>query len=276
MKSVWKYILIGFFSTMVIGYGFFSLSYFHRADADKTCRKLKVLLPDSDKIQLINRKDVIRILVDNGIQVTGNRLKEINTEEIERILMRNKMIRSVECYKTPSGIVEIRVRQRVPKLRVVGFGSYYIDENRKPMPISTNFAAYVPVVSGRVTTSMACGPIFDFVTFLEENPFWNNQIEQINIREDQKVELIPRVGDYVIELGPLDNYESKLAKLMKLYVKGFNVMGWNRYKTINLEYRNQVVCSKNLPELPLDKQKNDSLSTGVKAVDKDSIIASKI
>lgn len=276
MKAIWRTILIGFFVVAVLGYIGLSLYTFHHADDDKTCMKLIVSLPDSSKIQLITNKDVLRILDDNGVDIKGVRLRDINTDEIERILLRNKMIQAVECYKTPSGVVDIKVRQRVPKFRVVGFGSYYVDENRKPLPVSANFAAYIPVVSGRVTASMACTEMYDFVCFLEQNPFWNNQIMQINIREDKKVELVPRVGDYIIELGPLENYEQKLGKLMKLYKQGFNIMGWNRYKTINIEYKNQVVCAKGMPEQPRLEQQKDSSSTRVKVVDKDSIIASKI
>lgn len=276
MKPLWRNILIGFFSVAVLTYAGLSLYSFHHADDSKTCRKLIVSLPDSSKIQLITIKDVLRILDDNGIDIKGNTLRNINTDEIERILLKNKMIQAVECYKTPSGVVDIKVRQRVPKFRVVGFGSYYVDENRKPLPVSANFAAYIPVVSGRVTASMACSQIFDFICFLEKNSFWNNQIEQINIREDKKVELVPRVGDYIIELGPLDNYEQKLGKLMKLYQRGFNLMGWNRYKTINLEYKNQVVCAKGMPDPPRLEQHKDSSLNHVNSVDKDSIIASKI
>jgi cell division protein FtsQ len=164
--------------------------------------------------------------------------------------------------------VNIRIQQRIPKFRVVGLGSYYIDVDRKPMPVSLNYAAYVPVVSGKVTVSMVRGQIFDFVTFLEENPFWNAQIEQIFVRDDKKIELIPRVGDAIILLGTLDNYQSKLEKLHKLYLKGFNVIGWNRYKVIDLQYKGQVVCNKDIQTEPQP--------IVVIAEKKDSIIASKL
>ncbi|MFM2291824.1 MAG: hypothetical protein RIS29_1637 [Bacteroidota bacterium] len=273
MKPVWKYSLISFFSTVVLGYLVFSLWFIHGNERENVCHKLNIDLMDKNKIQLITEKEIARILEENDLNPMGKTLKHISTEEIERALHKNQMIKIAECYKTPSGIVNIKVQQRIPKFRVVGFGSYYIDENRKPMPVSTNYAAYVPVVSGRVTVSMAAGQLFDFISYLEENPFWNAQIEQINVREDKKIELVPRVGEALILLGTLDNYEKKLGKLMKLYTKGFNIMGWNRYKLIDLEYKDQVVCSKELPVEPTAAElKKDSVTT----VDKDSIIASKL
>jgi cell division protein FtsQ len=270
MKPVWKYILIAFFTILVVGYLVYSLWYFSGTDKENVCHKLEIIFNDGDKVQLINQRDVAQILQENNLNPVGKTIKYISTEDIEVALHKNPMIKTVECYKTPSGVVFIKLQQRCPKLRVVGLGSYYIDTDRKPMPVSQNYAAYVPVVSGRVTVTMASGPLFDFVTFLEQNPFWNAQIEQINVREDKRIELVPRVGDGIILLGTLDNYEKKLEKLHKLYIDGFNTIGWNRYKLINLEYRDQVVCNKsgNIEKVPVVVV--DSIEK------KDSIIARKL
>jgi len=274
MKPVWKYILITFFTTLILGYLVFSVWYFSGSDKENVCKRLDIELVDSTKVQLITQKDIAQILEESNLNPIGKTIKYIHTEDIERLLYKNPMIKVAECYKTPSGIVNIRIQQRIPKFRVVGLGSYYIDINRKQMPVSQNYAAYVPVVSGKVTVSMAAGRIFDFVTFLEENPFWNAQIEQIVVRDDRKIELIPRVGDAVIMLGTLDNFKTKLGKLQKLYLKGFNVIGWNRYKVIDLQYKDQVVCNKDMQTEPqpiaAQIAKKDSVEK------KDSIIARKL
>ena len=83
-----------------------------------------------------------------------------------------------------------------------------------------------------------------------------------------KIELVPRVSDAIIVLGTLDNYQSKLEKLYKLYQKGFNVIGWNKYKVIDLQYKDQIVCSKTGQQIAPTKE--------VKEVKKDSIIAGKL
>jgi cell division protein FtsQ len=229
---------------LVLGYIVFSLWYFSGNDKEIVCRELNIVLTDNDKINLISQREVALILEENGLNPMGKTLKRIQTESIEKILQKNQMVKVAECFKTPSGIVQIRIQQRCPKLRVVGMGSYYVDADRKTMPISSNYAAYVPVISGKVTVTMATGKLFDFVTFLEENPFWNAQIEQIHVRDDLKIELVPRIGEAIVILGTLDGFEAKLEKLHKLYVYGFNEFGWNRYKTIDLQFKDQVVCTK--------------------------------
>jgi len=268
MKPIWKYILITLFTILVLGYLGFSIWYFSGRERETVCRKLQIDLVEGKGKQLVTEVEIAQILDQNDLNPIGKTIKNIRTESIEDILLKNPMIKVVECYKTPSGIVNIRIKQRCPKLIVVGRGSYYVDVDRKLMPVSPNCAVYVPVVSGRVTVSMATGKLFDFVTFLEENPFWNAQIEQIYVRDDQKIELVPRVGDGIIILGTLDNYQSKLEKLHKLYVKGFNIIGWNKYKIIDLQYKNQVVCSKVETKTGFTKK--------VDEVKKDSIIARKL
>jgi cell division protein FtsQ len=266
MKPIWKYLLISFFTILVLLYIGFSLWYFSGREKETVCRKLEIVMAENNGKLLVTETEVARILEENDLNPIGKSIKNIRTESIEEALHKNPMIKVAECYKTPSGIVNIRILQRCPKFRVVGFGSYYVDTDRKPMPISKNYAAYVPVVSGRAIVSVMTSKMFDFVTFLEENPFWNAQIEQIYIRDDMKIELIPRVGDAIIVLGTLDNYQAKLEKLHKLYVKGFNVIGWNKYKTINLQYKDQVVCSKGDQQAQKSKvvieQKKDSIIAG--------------
>lgn len=244
MKSTLKYIFISLSVLAVLVYLGYSLWFFADRGQNKVCTHFEIVLTDFDKIQLLSQRDVAVLLDRANLNPMGKSIKNINTEQIEDEILKNEMIKTVECFKSPSGSVKVTISQRCPKFRVVGFDSYYIDTDRKPMPVSTNYAAYVPVVSGRVTKTFAVGKLYDFINYLEEHPFWNAQIEQINIRDDLKVELVPRVGDAIVLLGKLDNFEPRLEKLRKLYEKGFNVIGWNRYKHIDLQFKDQVVCSK--------------------------------
>jgi len=263
MKAVIKYTLLSFSMILMLCFIVFTMWYFSVNKEEKVCTEFEISISDSEKSKLISQTEVAVILDQNSLNPIGKSLKRIKSESIEKILHKNKMIKCAECFKSPSGLVKINIKQRIPKFRVVGMGSYYVDADRKIMPVSPNFAAYVPVVSGRVTVSFATGKLFDFVTFLDENPFWNAQIEQIYVCDDLKIELVPRVGDAIIVLGTLANYTSKLEKLRKLYVYGFNEFGWNRYERIDLQYKNQVVCTKvgEEPRLPklVAKVLNDSI-----------------
>lgn len=257
------FILLG--TLIVLSYLGFSIWSFSHKDKDIVCNKLDIYLTDKEDIRLISQKEIAKILDNKDLNPVGRTYKNIETESIERELMKNPMIKNAECYKTPSGSVRLDVLQRIPKFIIAGQESFYVDVDRKILPVSLNYAVYVPVVTGRVTKSMATGPVFDFVSYLEENPFWNAQIEQIYICEDMTIELIPRVSDAVIVLGKLENYKVKLENLHKLYKQAFNVMGWNRYERIDLQYENQIVCTRAGAEHAKPKietvQNNDSTAS---------------
>jgi len=80
--------------------------------------------------------------------------------------------------------------------------------------------------------------------FLHDNPDWDAWIEQIVVQKNHQVELIPRVGDFRIIMGNLDDYPEKLAKFVRFVNEGLAIVGWNRYTEINLKYENQVVCTR--------------------------------
>ena len=69
-------------------------------------------------------------------------------------------------------------------------------------------------------------------------------VEQIVVTQDNEVILIPKVGNFRIRLGDLENVDQKMEKLYLFLREGIALKGWNKYKEINLEYRNQIVCVK--------------------------------
>ena len=252
---------------LVVGYVTFAIWSFSSIDRGVVCRNLEINLLDKEKIQLISQSEIAGLLEGKNLNPIGKTYKRIKTESIEKELLRNPMIKSVECYKTPSGIIYLNVQQRIPRFIISGKENFYVDADKKIFPVSLNNAVYVPVVSGRVTKTFVTEHLFDFVDYIANNEFWAAQIEQIYVREDQKIELIPRLGDAVIILGKLDNYAEKLDNLYYLYKKGFNIMGWNHYKVIDLQYKNQIVCKRNTAQPHTTKQieqQNDS--TVVKAL----------
>lgn len=244
MKKKLGYIFIGLGIVVILGYLVFSIMSFTYLDKDVVCKKVLIYIQDGERVKFITKKEILTILEQNELNPIGKSYDKVRLESMEHLLAENPNIKTVECYKMPDGSVLVDVKQRTPKFLITGFENVYVDADKKFVPASLNYAAYVPVVSGMVTKSMATGPLFDFISYLEQNDFWNAQIEQIYICPDKKVELITRVGDAVILLGTLDGYQKKLDKLFKLYKHGFNVMGWNRYQKIDLQYDNQIVCLK--------------------------------
>jgi cell division protein FtsQ len=68
-------------------------------------------------------------------------------------------------------------------------------------------------------------------------------IDQVDINSNRSFELIPKLGKQRIIFGDATDVNSKFDKLKMFYKDVITQSGWNRYSTINLQYKNQIVAS---------------------------------
>ncbi|MDL2255484.1 cell division protein FtsQ [Parabacteroides sp. OttesenSCG-928-K15] len=212
---------------------------------DKTCESLEIIVRDSLNKHFVNEQDVISLLKRANLSPIDKPMYIINTDKIEEELMKNQMISRVEAYKTPSGKIKLEVTQKIPLLRIMSIhGSYYVDNAGQQMPLSPRYVAHVPIATGYIEKDFAMNDLYKFALFLHKDEFWNNQIDQIYISQNNEVELVPRIGNHRILLGTIEGYEEKLDNLQLFYKQAIPKMGWNKYSVINLKYKNQIVCTK--------------------------------
>ena len=219
--------------------------FFREMRQDKVCQDLQVVVKDSLDKHFVSESDLVTILKKADLNPIKKPMDAINTDRIETELKKNEMIARIEAYKTPSGIIKLEVEQKIPILRVISSrGNFYVDNLGTTMPVSFRYVADVPLVSGYVEKELAVTDLYKFALFLQENEFWNNQIEQIYVHPDNEVELIPRVGNHRIVLGTFDDFQEKLDNLRLFYDKVIPKVGWEKYSIINLKYKDQIVCTK--------------------------------
>lgn len=242
-KSIIKYVFLLVGVSIVLGYIAYAVIYFSVDENDIKCKNITINI--EGKIPLVKEQEINDLLLDYDLHPIGVSMNRLRTDKIERHLEKNNIVSKVVCYHSATGDVFLNIQLRNPKFLVMGNESYYVDDEKEMFEVPLHAVAYVPVVTGRVTKTMAKGSIFDFVDYICKNAFWNAQIAQIHVRDDLMVELVPRVGDAIIFLGKLNQYEEKLERVYKLYSKGFNQMGWNRYKRLDLQFDNQIVAVKN-------------------------------
>jgi cell division protein FtsQ len=221
-------------------------TFLNHKSNEAICEAVDLVVTDSIDYGFISNKDILNLLNSQKISPVGLKINEINTNEMEEIISKQPFVESVDCYKTPGNKIGIKIRQRVPLLRVMANNgeNYYVDQKGETMPVPTGSTAYVPIITGNVSKDFAKKELYAFGLFLRDNSLWNAQIEQINVTAQRELELIPRVGENVIFLGKPENYEEKLDRLKTFYEKGLNKVGWNKYSRISLEFNNQIICTK--------------------------------
>ena len=134
---------------------------------------------------------------------------------------------------------------------------YYIDDNGGVMP-NSQYTSDMIIVTGSVSRQYACQYVYLLAQELMGDDLWRNQVEQVNILPDKTVELVPRVGNHVINIGQLPTaatnaerreavaafVKKQMHRLELFYREGLKYAGWERYEYISLEYSNQIVCRK--------------------------------
>jgi cell division protein FtsQ len=252
---------------LLIAYLVASLSFAWDASQNLVCKRVDVNIEDSLTNAFITKRDIIRVIESKGRSPIGKNLNEINTHELEQKIASFNTVRNVETYKTAKGNVSVRVTQRKPIARVINRQgqNYYFDDEGKIFLWSSSYTSHVLVINGNIkepfkitnevnvsewktendsVSSPFIYQLYEFAKFITNNSFWNAQIAQVYVDNTNDIELIPRVGGHTILLGGLNDYEVKLKKLSLFYEKALPSEGWNKYKTINLKYSNQVICTK--------------------------------
>lgn len=234
-----------------------SLAFVNKQENAITCKKITVSILPQNELLFIDRNMVLSTINPSGNEkfIVGKKIMELNIPVIESKLNHNDFIKTSQVFTDMNGVLSINIVQRKPILRLLKAdgSSYYIDEEGRKMPVSQAFAAHVPVVSGnlfeeykaRDTMHTVVGrELHKIATYVDKDAFWKAQIEQIFVTAESEFVLIPKVGDHTILFGTGEDMEEKFEKLMLFYKEGLSRVGWDKYSTINLKYKNQIVCTK--------------------------------
>ena len=224
----------------------FALVKFAHRTEDVTCSGVSIILSDTLSQGFISERDVEDILAKNKIFAQGESIDKLDLGLIETRLKESPYIERAKCYFSGNGNLCIKVFPQHPILRIMSHenGNYYLDREGLTMPagdINMNLC----VATGSISKDFASKKLLPLAQFIHDDPFWKEQIVQINVTPKGEIELFPRVGEHKILLGGMEDYEKKLHKMRIFYKNGLPRVGWNRYKIINLAFDGQIVCIRN-------------------------------
>lgn len=240
-----KKVLILLFILALIIYLVFAMSSLNTPSAEARCKAVEVTLMENAEKGFIQAKQVKSILQPKGLYPQGERMSDINTRLIETTLNQYPLIQHSECYKTSDHRIVIEIYQRIPVLHVLANGaSFYIDTQGATITAPPMNAALLPVVTGHIQPRTVGNRLKGLGVYLRDHTYWKGKIDQIHLTPDQGIELIPTDGDFTVYLGTIQDYESKMDRLKKFYERGLSHIGWDKYSRINLEYGNQIICTK--------------------------------
>jgi cell division protein FtsQ len=163
--------------------------------------------------------------------------------ELESALNSNPMIKSAEVYLSVNGTLLADIVQKKPIARVRTNASFYIDEQGSYMPLSSNFSARVPLVTGFVKKE-ALSNVHQIAQKVNNDEFLKKYVIEIHQNEDKSIDLRLRQSSFIVHLGRLNQLDKKVNNLKVFYQKALKEKTLNNYSKINLQFDNQVVCTK--------------------------------
>jgi cell division protein FtsQ len=231
------------------------------------CGDLSILIKYNSEDYFITVDDITEHLSKNGFKIKGAELADISAGDIEQSLYTIPYVEKADVYETIEGDVKINITQKKPIVKIFNKNDqcYYIDENGGLLPQSNKYSARLLVAHGEISDYYApftnlkqedslhpdtvvvkksVYKVYEMASFINQDPFWKAMIEEIYVNDKNELELFTKVGDATVIFGDIDDMSEKFSKLLAFFKEGLSNFGWNKYKRINLKYKNQVVCSK--------------------------------
>jgi cell division protein FtsQ len=220
---------------------------------NESCVSLDININGVQNNFFIAKKDVISILEKtNGGKLEKKPLHSINLSLMEAALQESKWIKNAELFFDNNNILVVKITEREPIARIftASGSSFYMDSSLTRLPLSDKFSPRLPVFTDFPTDAILLSKedsnlikdIKALSEFINDNPFWMAQIDQIDITPERTFDLIPKLGDQVIHFGTGENHLEKFNNLLCFYKQVLTKIGWTHYSSISVQFKGQVVA----------------------------------
>ncbi len=191
----------------------------------------------------ITEATVSKLLIQNQQPVSDQPKDIIDLNELEIALNSNPMIKKAEVFMSVNGELSAEIEQKRPIARVNTNASYYIDDEGQFMPLSTNYAARVPLVTGNIKKN-DLETVYQFAKAVDEDEFLKKYVIEIHQNSDKTIDFKIRKSDFTVHLGTLNQLEKKINNFKAFYQKALKDKILDKYKLVNLKFDKQVICTK--------------------------------
>lgn len=227
---------------VLLGLVVFLFAFASKRNANRIISQPKVKFVGENNL-LITNEAVSKLLMQNYGGAKGRTKKSIILNELEFTLKSNPMIKSAEVYINVNGTLNARVVQKTPIARVNSNTSYYIDDEGLHMPLSNNYTVRVPLVTGHVEKNNL-ESIYKIANKIRTDDFLKKNVYEINQNTKENFYLRLRNCNFLVRLGNDEFLNRKVSNLKAFYKKNQKDNTLNNYREVNLQFGNQVICTK--------------------------------
>lgn len=213
-----------------------------RNERRKLTKSMVVFTNDSNPF--IKQETVNKLLIENKTDASAIQKVDLDLNQLEKSINSNPMIEKSEVFVSIDGVLKAVVKQKTPIARLFNDeASFYIDYQGSIMPLSDEFTARVPIISGEIN-KVNQDEFNKLLRFVYNDDFLKKNIIGIQISPSGSLKMLNRNFDYEIEFGKTVNIETKFNNYKAFYQKAVVDSSIYKYKKINLTFTQQVVCTK--------------------------------
>lgn len=238
MRVNWGYIKVFILLVLVV----FLYAFTNARNTHRVIDKPTVNFIGANNL-FLTHENVSKLLIQNPKGLQNDNKEIIDLNELESALKSNSMIKNAEVYMSINGQLSAEIEQKRPIARVHTNASYYIDDEGVYMPLSANYSARVPLVTGTVYKTKL-GKIYKIAKKIDEDVFLKNHVIEIHQSADKNISLRLRKYDFNIQLGDLNKLDRKINNFKAFYRKAIKDKTLHTFSSVNLRFDNQVICTK--------------------------------
>ncbi|MFV9482999.1 cell division protein FtsQ/DivIB [Christiangramia sp. ASW11-125] len=202
---------------------------------------IKVSFTETENLY-VTEEVVNKLLIQSNDSVSSIDKETLDLNRVEAMLNDHDMIENAEVFLTLDGKLKATVSQRKPIGRVAGNSSFYLDRNGEIMPLSEYYSARVPLMFGFDGSTVA--EVYGIVSYIQNDDFLRKHVTGITRLNAEAYALELREDDFQIYFGDTTEIDLKFNNFKAFYKKATKDKKLNTYKKVNLQFGDQVVCTK--------------------------------
>ena len=234
MKINWSKIILTLVLILIGG-------LFYSTNSINSKRNINNIIVDfkSTNKLFITQDSILKLLPTNFSEK-----KAVDINYLESLVNSNGFVKNSEAYVSIEGNLIIEVQQRNPIGRIISDNAtFYIDDESKIMTTSKLYSPTVPVIFN-YDKSSSQKEIYQMCDLIDSDEFLKKNVTRINFLKNNYITLNFRDHDFDLVIGEYKNIKKKVKNFKAFYHAAIDNESIDKYSKINLQFENQVVCSK--------------------------------
>jgi cell division protein FtsQ len=225
---------------------------------NQKCTKITIQLDEQAEYPFFSEEQIMRLATTNDeIRILGTLSRKLDLADIEKRVESNRLIKNCQTSLDLSGNLVVVIEQQKPLARLIISAEdqeidlskgAYLTETAEIVPLSKEFAARVPLISGKffgnlkqISTNTG-KQLIELLRAIRQDSFWRAQVTELVVDQSGEVTMLTQVGDQMIDFGLPDDAVVKFEKLKLFYKNIVPLKGLDTYKRVSVKFKNQIVC----------------------------------